>query len=80
MTSHTWLGPRVLPAPLDFTEHFEIKLSTVGYICFPAETLYYMIHLFPNISSHSHEIWPLPLLQTLVFIRSNLSNLPHFQS
>lgn len=47
-----------------------------GHGQFPVEVMYYMIHLFPKISSYSHEIWPLPLKLTFMFVRNNPSN-PH---
>ena len=51
-----------------------------GHGQFPVEVMYYMIHLFPKISSYSHEIQPQPLKLTFMFIRNNPSNLHIFRA
>lgn len=60
--------------PAHLTKHFEIN-SNKGTWSISAEVMYYMIHLFPKISSYSHEIGLYPKAN-LLFIRITSSN-PH---
>lgn len=64
---------------LRFTQHFDMTFnSRIHSLSGWSDGLY--DSSVPEDSSYGHEVWPLPPMQTLVFIRSNLSNLPHCQS